>query len=228
MTEVIADLLLLLILGFSIMQGYRKGFILTLVGVFVLLLSIWGAARISDTYAPDLEEGVVSAFGWASNEAVEEAIRDEGYTSSVTDRDTLLRIVASALNSMGIVQGEADKLAEQVVEGMQEDSVSLRTSASNAFVHALCRALLFLFVFAVLALFLTIVAHFVSMLFRLPGLRLLDTIGGLAAGLVYGLLLLFAIGWGLRFTGLLIPAEVIDNTLLLRFFVENNLFAAIM
>ena len=228
MTHVLADLLLLMILGFTVWQGYRKGFILTLAGVLVLILAAWGAGRFSGNYAGDFEQKLNPLFGWASDEAADEAIRKGGYTSGVNDDETLLRIAAEAFGGMGINGEESGKLAEAAIGDMRENASSLKTSISNTFIHAMCRALLFIFAFAVLALFLTLLAHFVSMLFKIPGLRLIDTIGGLAAGLIYGLFMLSAISWGLRFLGVLIPADFIEGTVLLRFFVNNNLLASFL
>jgi len=53
-------------------------------------------------------------------------------------------------------------------------------------------------------------------------LKLIDTIGGLTAGFVFGGVLLFVAGWALRYTGLLIPPGVVERTVFARFFMTTN------
>jgi uncharacterized membrane protein required for colicin V production len=225
---VVLNLLLVIILGFCVWQGYRKGLILTAAGVLVLILAIWGASGIAGRYAADFEERINPLFGWVSDEATEEAMRANGYKNEIRDPDTVRRVAAEAFSGMGIVETEADKMAGSALDDMRENSLPLKAGVSNAFIHAIYRVLLFIFVFAVIALLLTLLSHFVSMLVKMPVLKQLDTIGGLAAGFVYGLLLLFAVGWILRFLGILLPQKIIDDTILLRFLVNHNLLAVFL
>jgi len=225
--HILVDILLLAILGFTVWQGHRKGFILTLAGILVLVVSLWGATSFSGHYADDFEERLVPLVGWAAAEATEAAIREGNYTLDAS-KESALRIAADAFSRMGIIPEEAEKLADSTMTDILENDLPLKAGITNTFINTMCRALLFIFAFTVLALLLTLVAHFVSMLFKIPGFRLIDTIGGLAAGLVYGLLLLSAIGWCLRFLGMIAPADFIESTVLLRFFVNNNLLAAVL
>jgi len=217
-----------MVLGFCVWQGYRKGLILTVAGILLLCLAVWGASHISGRYAADFEERINPLFGLVVDEAADDAMRAAGYSAGVDDEDTILTIAAGAFSSMGIVEKESEKMAVEVLENMRESSVSLKTGISNAFIHIICRVLLFTFTFAVFALLFTLLSHFVSMLIKLPGLKLIDTWGGLAAGLVYGLLLLFAIGWIFRFLGAVIPSHLAENTFLLRFFVNQNILTAFL
>ena len=228
MTHIVLDLLLVLILGFCVWQGFRKGLILTVAGIVVLALAVWGASSIASRYADDFEERVHPLFGWVSDEAADDAMRSAGYSSGVRDEEFILNIAAGAFAKMGIVDQEAQKLADQVADDMRENSTTLKSAISNAFIHVICQVLLFVFTFAVIALLLTLLTHFFGMLVKLPGLKLFDTIGGLAVGLGYGVLLMFAIGWVLRFLGVIIPIPLIEDTTLLRFFVNNNPLAGLL
>ena len=228
MTHIVVDVLLVLIVGFCVWQGYRKGLILTVAGVLVLVLAVWGASVISERYASDFEARVNPLFGWVSDEAADDAMRSAGYSAGAADEDFILRIASGAFVNMGVVEEEAQKLAGLVLEDMQENSVTLKSGISSVFIHVICKVLLFVFTFAIIALLLTLMTHFLGMLVKLPGLKLFDTIGGLASGLLYGLLLMFAIGWVLRFLGVIIPTQLIEDTTLLKFFVNQNPLVGIL
>ena len=228
MTKIVLDVLLVVILGFCTWQGYRKRLVLAAVGILVLLLAIFGGSYISDRYADDFEERINPLVGWVSDEAVDEAMRQNGYKVGALSDRVICQVAAEAFVGMGVVQPEAEKLAELALEDIKENDVSLKTGISNAFIHAVCRVLLFMFVFAVVALILTLLAHFLSMLLKMPKIKKLDTYGGLAAGFIYGLLLLSSIGWMLRFLGILVPQQIINDTVFLRLLVNKNLLAAFL
>lgn len=57
---------------------------------------------------------------------------------------------------------------------------------------------------------------------RLPVLHQLNRLGGGAIGLVKAVIVLFLAAWALRFAGNLIPAEAVEQTYLLKFFMTTN------
>ncbi|MDR3207481.1 MAG: CvpA family protein [Oscillospiraceae bacterium] len=222
MIHLILDLLVLAVLAFCVWQGWRKGLILTAAGMLVIILAIWGANTLSEKYADTLSEKVYPLLSWVTDDATEEAAHDNAYNAAPDDENVILVIAAQAFARLGIVDAEIEELADRVVAQMKETGASLRQSIAMTFLNMVCRVLLFIFIFAVLALLMTLGTHFVSMLFKLPGLRLADTVGGLALGFARGLFILFAIGWLLRFIGILIPSDLVQDTVLLRLFVQHN------
>jgi hypothetical protein len=73
-----------------------------------------------------------------------------------------------------------------------------------------------------------LLAQLIASFFVIPPLKLIDTIGGLAAGLIFGGVLLFIVGWALRYTGLLISPEILERTVFARFFMSANPFAGML
>ena len=83
---------------------------------------------------------------------------------------------------------------------------------------------LFLAGFLLLLAAWTLVSRALDLVARLPGLHFLNkTLGGLF-GLIQGCILLFVAAWLIQFSGHLIPEEV-EQTRLLRFFMDTNPFA---
>jgi hypothetical protein len=216
----VLDLLILLVLAFCVWQGYRKGLVLSLSGFLILIIALWGASSLSDRFVDPVAERIHPLLDWVTDDAAEEASRSE---SGDNDSDAhALSVARKAFSLLGVSGREVDALADKVLTFMEDAGVSVRAGISAVFIRTLAWVVLFLFFLAVIALLLTLLAHFIGMMFELPGLKTLDTVGGLTAGFVHGCLILFAVGWGLRFLGILIPAELIDETVLTRFFVQTN------
>jgi hypothetical protein len=220
LTPVVLDLLILLILAFCVWQGYRKGLILSLSGFLILIIALWGASFLSDRFVDSVTERIHPLLDWVTDDATEEAARSE-----VSDKDPeahSLSVARKTFSLLGVSDKEVDILADKVLAFMDDAGVSVRAGISAVFIRTLTWVILFLFFLAIIALLLTLLTHFIGMMFDLPGLKMLDTVGGLAAGFAHGCLILFAIGWGLRFLGILIPAELIGETVFTRFFVQTN------
>jgi uncharacterized membrane protein required for colicin V production len=225
LASIVADLLVFIILAFCIWQGHRKGLILTISSFVILLIAIWGASHLTDRFINPVTEHIQQLLDWVTDDAAEEAVRKQSETQ-ITDKN--LTIARDAFSGLGISSKEVDLMAEKVDTLMKNEGVSVKAAISAVFIHTFSWVILFFFFLAIVALVLTLLMHFISMLFDLPGLKMLDKVGGLAAGLLHGCVLMFAIGWGLRFLGILIPTELIGHTVLLRFFVQVNPLAVFL
>ncbi len=228
MTAFIVDLLVLMILGFCVWQGYRKGLILSAAGVLILIIGVIGGVQLANRLGPSVSVKMGPLLDWVADDATDEAVRASGGYSAFQDIDTVETIARGAFERLGIQKNGASKLSGRVWDRMQALDTPLNKSVAAIFIEAVCWVGVFLFGFVILSLLLTLAAHFVSMLFTIPGLNLLDTVGGLGFGLLQGLLILFAVGWVFRYLGILIPDSWTQNTLLLRFFVNVNPFDAFL
>mgnify|MGYP003306118597 CR=1 FL=1 len=78
------------------------------------------------------------------------------------------------------------------------------------------------FAFLLLLLVVWLLFRPVYLLVKLPVLRTVNTLGGGALGLVWGMLLVFLAVWLLQRFDLLLTAEMVDHSLLLQFFANNS------
>ena len=82
-------------------------------------------------------------------------------------------------------------------------------------------------IFLLIVIIFAVIANLLNLAFKLPGLELLNEIGGTLFGLVKGLAFIFAISWALRFFGFVIPETTVNKTVLLKWLMNNNPIIAI-
>ena len=85
--------------------------------------------------------------------------------------------------------------------------------------------ILFLVGFAVILLAWKLLSRALDLVARLPGLHFLNKTGGAVFGLIQACILLFIAAWLLQFFGQALPRELVDQTVLLKFFMNTNPFS---
>ncbi len=230
MIGIIIDLLLLLVLAFCIWQGQRKGLIMTALGVLILVLGLWAGSGMGNALTGAMSENVTPLLDWVADDAYSAAVKEYGKQPDASKHDEVAEISKLAFAELGILGGVTDRLTEKVWDAMQggEAKLSPRAAISIVFIETFSWVIIFLFGFIIVALLLTLLLHFVSMLVPIPKVPKLDKWGGLALGVFHGLIILFVIGWILRFLGIIIPQEWVNSTLILRLLVNVNPFGAIL
>jgi uncharacterized membrane protein required for colicin V production len=226
--NVVIDLVVILILAFCIWNGYRKGLIMTVLGIVIMIISISGARTIAGVYADRMAESVAPILSWVTDDAVDNALAGEVLHPNATPAETevwLADRAQTAFESLGVRGTEIEPLIERMLGWVRETEGSLRSGVSHVFLRLISYVLLFIVAYIVLTALLMLLAQLVSSFFQIPPLRLIDTIGGLVAGLLFGGVLLFIVGWALRYAGLLIPPEILERTVFASFFMSSNPFS---
>jgi len=229
--NIIVDLVVLLILAFCIWNGYRKGFIMTVLGIVIMIISISGAKTIAGVYSDRVAESVAPILGWVTDDAVDNALAGQVLPSNATSAETerwLSDRAEAVFASLGVSGTEVEPLVERMLDWIRETEGNLRTGVSHIFLKLVSYVLLFIVAYIVLTALLMLLAQLIASFFEIPPLKFIDTIGGLIAGLIFGGVLLFIVGWALRYTGLLIPPEVLDRTAFAKFFISTNPFAGML
>ena len=216
LTHIILDILILLLLAFFVWKGYRKGFILGLAGILTIFFGILGGNIISNAYYQSAATSIAPFLDWVTGDAAEEAARNEGFTQTEEELAEDIFIL------LGISPKEVPKLVAASLQQAEETGLSVKNTVSIIFIQAITKIVLFLFAFILVCLLFSLIFHFISMIFNLPGLNLLDKFGGMALGLLYGMLICFVAGYVLRFAGIVIAPDITENSLFLRFFINVN------
>ena len=222
MTSIVLDIVLLAALGLCVLQGIRKGLILSAAGVLIVFISIWGGGLLAERFQEPVTQMLLPVISWVTDDATDEAARGMGRVSDIKAPAEVETVARGAFAGLGISEKEIDRLTEGVLSAMKETGASLRAGISHVFLSKVAYALLYLFGYALFCILLTLLANFIAALFKLPGLHLLDKVGGGALGFVYGVIFLFAVAFVLRFTGIAVSQEVIGKSLLGNFFVNAN------
>ena len=191
-----------LLLGLGI--GARRGFLQTLGGIAATVVSFIGAgiaaAALSGTVArwirPLLEKKI---------------------TADAADESA-----ASLVEQAGFFGDTARRLTDSITALVQQTSQSLITAVTDGIAQSVAYALVYLAAFVVLMLLCRLVLRALRLASRIPGLHLLDLLGGGVLGLGVAALLLYFAVWLLLRLQLVLTEDMIAQSALLRFFVDHS------
>ncbi|MCL2081622.1 MAG: CvpA family protein [Oscillospiraceae bacterium] len=219
---ILLDLLILLILGFCIWNGSRKGLFLSVAGIVIVLLSSVIAGRIAGACAEQVSQSIYPIMRFVAEDAIDDATKGKGHLGEITDGDILEEIARETYSKLGIHPKEADKLVEKAENARQRAETKIQDAIAQPVLYSFSYMILCVFAFLFSMVGLTLLMHLISTIFKLPVVRSLDKAGGLIAGAIYGILIVSAIGWAARFLGIAGISVVLDKTFLLKAFVNVN------
>ena len=233
------NLLLFAIILVCAWQGFKKGIIMGIVGIFVIILSLYGAQLVSDTFSYEVIP-VLKPFvsGYVDNRVEDTTYELFGYEAdengeynadrSVSDLlesqpESRLEISRLVYRGIGIYGTVADNMAEKAVAYAEQNNATL----SSAIVNILCQSITwcggFLLAFIVLFAVLTVVTNILNLSFRVPYIGIVNDLGGLGIGIFTGFLLCAVVVWALQFTGLLLPETALSDSRIAGWFLEKNM-----
>lgn len=191
-----------LLLGLGI--GTRRGFLQMLGGIAATVVSFIGAgiaaAALSGTVArwirPLLEKKI---------------------TAGAADESA-----ASLVEQAGFFGDTARRLTDSITALVQQTSQSLITAVTDGIAQSVAYALVYLVAFVVLMLLCRLVLRALRLASRIPGLHLLDLLGGGVLGLGVAALLLYFAAWLLLRLQLVLTEDMVAQSALLRFFVDHS------
>lgn len=223
----ILDIIMLAVLGLCILWGYRKGFVMAVAGVLTLLIALLVGSYVADNHSEQIGGYLEPYIGWISLDPANEALKDAG-TGVQNDEQRLLDAVTDCFERLGMSSDAAENMARKVSALITQENLSIRSGISKIFTQSITYIVVFALVFLVTVLILTVVANIVNAAFKIPVLNALNKFGGIALGALYGFLILYAVTWVLRFTGVLISQETLEKTWFVRLFMNLNLFKAFL
>ena len=220
------DLIVLAVLVIFTLRGAWRGLVLSLCSLLAVVVAFAGASFLARTVSPMVAQALEPRFAAAIETRLEDALEQrvaEGEQAVLTTEDVPLEGVLDILRDMGLYQNLIGAVDRAVEQGVAEIAASAAVAAAVA--QSVAYLVLFLAGFLLLLAAWTLVSRALDLVARLPGLHFLNkTLGGLF-GLIQGCILLFVAAWLIQFSGHLIPEETVEQTRLLRFFMDTNPFA---
>lgn len=214
----IIDLVLLLIILLCAWRGFRNGLIAGILAVCALLFSVYAADILADTYSGEftkmLEPFVTGVVDTASASA-EEYYEKKGAEPQVLD------MTARTLEGVGFMKSAKDIVSKEIAEGVTETGPVLRKAIVDKLCSVAAYVLTYIIMFVLLIIIFGVIGNLFNLAFKLPGLELINGLLGTILGLAKGLVYVFAIAWVLRFTGMLLPEEKVNATILLKWLMET-------
>ncbi|MGE4352534.1 MAG: CvpA family protein [Oscillospiraceae bacterium] len=235
--KMLLDLALLVIIAICVWGGYKKGLVMGIGGVLILIVSIVIGNILSSTYSQDvisamrpfasgytddlLTDGVYAALGVESSDfSIEDLLAQNPDIAQQAAQNTFL--------SLGLHEDVAEQLAEEAVQYSSEQNVSLADAVTQVVCSRIAFAIGFLLFFLLSVIILTVIGNLTNLSFRIPYLGTGNEIGGAIAGFIEGLIFCAVIAWALRLGGILFPDGMLEDTWLLSFMMDKNLLTAFL
>lgn len=208
MTPIIADVVVAAALVLAAVIGAKRGLLKSLAGVIIIVAAFFGASWAADAF----DEPVAQWMRPMLEEYIHETVSHQQQTADVED---LLR--AFRFDGAGLQQQ-----IEDVMQQITDTGASVVDAVTDSVTLSIAHAAVFVVAFLVLALVLWLVMLPLKLMTKLPGLHAINTIGGGALGLVWGVLLVFLAVWAMRRFGWLITPEMVEGSIVLKFFATNS------
>lgn len=228
MAFLIADGLVLAVLLIFALVGAHRGLILSLCGLLAVIVAFVGAGFLAQTFSPMVADALEPQFAAAIEEQLNASLQaqaEAGQEAVLSSDDVPLEGVLDALREMGFYETLISSLDRAVESGMTAAAASAAAAVAAAIAQSAAYLILFLVGFAVILLAWKLLSRALDLVARLPGLHFLNKTGGAVFGLIQACILLFIAAWLLQFFGQALPRELVDQTVLLKFFMNTNPFS---
>jgi len=228
------DLAVVAIIVICIWGGYKKGLIMAVGGIIAILISLYGANIVANTFSGD----VVSAMRPFVNGYTEKVVREEGGALEAMGWDKLNQSLEDILadqpekrqeffsecyQSVGIHKSSADAMAREA-----EAYADLNDEgAMTAVVQILCERASFvacyILSFLMILIILTVIGNIPNLSFKLPNLDMVNDICGAVLGAVTGFMFCVILVWGLKFMGIIFGHDTLEETKLASLFLKSDI-----
>ena len=221
--KAIIDLVLLGILVICVWNGYKKGIIMGVGGILCIVIAIYGANLLANTFYHDVvpalkpfangytesiiskDSDVLKEMGWAgSSYSVEDLLEQEPERKA--------EFCQTCYRDLGVDDGTAQVMAEKAVTYARETGSTVWASVGQILCETVSYVGCFILAFLLIAIALTVIGNLTNLSFKLPKLDLVNDIAGAVLGLVTGFLYCAVLVWALKFMGKIIGSDTLAST----------------
>lgn len=224
-TPAIMDAIVVIILVVAVSYGAKRGLLDSLAGLVIVFVALAGAGIAAGTFADPVTEAVTPLIEERVAEKVREAVEEQvgavDWNLFETD-DADPGLIREALVLLGLDEEIRESLAERAEATVKDTGVTLAFALVKSLVRTVIYGILFVLAFALLLLLLKVLTGAMGLVLQLPGLRLLNTLGGAFFGLIEGALLLFLAVWVSRRLGVSFETPPLSEAHILEVFTTNT------
>ncbi len=222
--KAIIDLVLLGILIVCVWSGYKKGIIMGVGGVLCIIVAVYGANLLSNSFSFDVvpalkpfANGYTETMLNGSDSAVMKRMGWEGSTYSPEDLVEMYpgrekEFCSTCYQVLGINAATADRMAEKAVTYAKESGSPIRAAVGQILCETISYVGCFIIAFLLIVIILTVIGNLPNLSYKLPRLDIVNDILGALIGLATGLMFCTVLVWALKFTGLLIGSDTLAST----------------
>lgn len=226
-TAVIMDAIVVIILVVAVCYGAKRGLLESLAGLIIVVMALVGAGIAAGTFTDPVAGFVTPLVEERVAERVEAALEEqagafagEWSLEEVPDLEELP--IAEVLALMGLDETVRASLAERAQNMIRDTGATVVSAVVESLVRSFVYGVLFLLAFLAILLLLKVLVGAMGLVLKLPGLRLLNALGGAVIGLAEGALLLFLAVWVCRKLGVSFETEALAEAHILRIFTTNT------
>ena len=217
-TPVIIDMIAAAVLIAAAAWGAHRGLFRALAGLAVVIVALVGAAVIANALAAPAARLVTPLIRESIETRVDEAMAQQSQEVQMPEEDVDEGFaIADLLALMGLDEDVRDSLVRQTEEKIQDTGISLAMAVVESVAQSILYAALFLISFVGLTILLKLLIRAMDLVLQLPGLHLVNSLGGGLIGLAEGALALFLAIWVLRRFGVSFETDTVSATHILRF-----------
>lgn len=232
--ETIINLILAGVMLICVWSGYKKGIIMGVGGILAIIVSLYGADLLANTFSPDIipairpfasgfmegqikaEGGVIDRMGWSSADL---SVSD--LLAKYPARE--MEFCSTCYQTLGLDETTSDNMAADTMEIIIETGMS----TVDAVIQTLCKTIsyvgCFILAFLLTIIILTVIGNLPNLSYKLPNLDALNDIGGSLLGVCTGIMFCMVIVWSLKFTGKIIGSDTLSSAWLASIFLDHNL-----
>lgn len=204
-TAVIIDVIAAAVLAGFAYFGAKKGLVRALAGLIAAVFSLVGANLISTALTDQVMKVAAPAIEKRIEAQLDEAIQTRLPSGQMPGGDMLESLdlpIEELLNLLGLDAQARQSLVERAEDTVKEAGVSAASAVVESMAYSVLHGILYMLVFLALRILFQIVIRMLNLLFKLPGLHSLNTLGGGALGLAEGMLLVFVAAFAAQQLGL--------------------------
>ena len=222
-TPVIIDIAVAAVLAGFVFCGISRGLVRSLAGLVAVVIALVGAGIAAATFAPPAAEFVTPLIAGKIEERVEEAMASRSDDVQMPEVEVAEDLtVGELLAILGLDEEVRGHLSQQAETAMRDTGAAVVEAVVESVAYSFIYGALYILVFLLLLLLVHVLIGAMDLVMKLPGLSLLNALGGALAGLIEGALLLFLAVWVLRRLGVSFETEALAEAHILRIFTANT------
>lgn len=235
MISFVLDALLIIICVVTVFVSVKRGFVKTVLS----LLSSVAAIFISVAFTPMVSSFIYDKFMLSAiTNGIYDTVKSlagNGTSEGISNMfETMPEALANLLERYNVGEDAINSMTDSAISG-SADIQSICETIASPIATTISNALAFIACFIVAIIVLKILVSIIDAIFKLPVLNSINRTAGLILGLVLAVVVIFvysvAVTYLVTSLGAISPEffgeKVINDTVIIKFFSENNIFGLI-
>lgn len=232
--EMIINLVILGVIIICAWSGYKKGIIMGIGGVLAIIIAIYGANLLANTFSHEIipvlrpfangfmesrisvEDGVMERMDWdKTSYALHDLLEMYPERQEEFCRECYL--------TLGLDDTAAANMAARAMDFAEKNNEKLLDSVVQILCETVSYFGCFVLAFLLLLIILTVIGNLPNLSFKIPHMDVVNDIFGTLIGAATGIAFGMIIVWALRFAGIIIGSNTLADGWLTGWLLEHNL-----